>query len=203
MASAGSISTPASRSATRTSCTGRSSTRTGTSCAPNATRPACARTTMRRKTPSPPHGRRSASVARPVMARARPMSPGRMRMRAGKPSTRTIRRASSSASTNGGTPAGRTTQRPEMSRAPIRPRSCARRSRPAASATRGAGRSRRAGFRAIGSRTPMSSRRFRAASISPTGRWRTKSTITAPSSRARCFRRASPAATAMIRTARS
>ena len=43
----------------------------------------------------------------------------------------------------------------------------------------------------------------RAGSITPTGRCRTKSTITARSSRARCSRRASPAAIATTRTAAS
>ena len=83
------------------------------------------------------------------------------------------------------------------------PKTCARRSRPAASATPAAANSPRTGFRGDGSPTPMSSRRSPAASISPTGRWRTRSTITARSSRARCSPRASPAATATTRTVRS
>ena len=41
------------RSSTTTSCTGPSSIRTGISCAPNATRPACARITTRRPIASP------------------------------------------------------------------------------------------------------------------------------------------------------
>ena len=53
-ASTGFISIPTRRSSTTTSCTGRSSIRTGISCAPNAIRPACGRITMRRRTDSTP-----------------------------------------------------------------------------------------------------------------------------------------------------
>ena len=82
-------------------------------------------------------------------------------------------------------------------------RRCARRSRPAASAMRAAASSPRIGCRAGGCRTRIGSRRSGAGSIMPTGRCSTRSTTTARSSRARCSRRASPAATATSRTAPS
>ena len=59
----------------------------------------------------------------------------------------------------------------------------------------------RIGCPVSGCRIRTSFRSSAAGSIMPTGRCRTKSTIMARSSRARCSRRASPAATAMTRTA--
>ena len=113
------------------------------------------------------------------------------------------RRASSSASTSARTGHGRSIRRPAARPQARRRRRCERNSRPAASAMRGAPNLPRIGFRGDGSAIPMSSRRSLAVSISPTGRWRTKSTITARSSRARCSPKASPAATATTRTAPS
>ena len=68
----------------------------------------------------------------------------------------------------------------------LRPRACARRSRPAGSAMRGADRSPKTGC--LGGRSPtrISSRRSPKGSTSLTGRCSTRSTITARSSRARC-----------------
>ena len=68
-----------------------------------------------------------------------------------------------------------------------RPR-CARRSRPAACATRAAARFPRIGCPAGRCPTRTWSRRSRAGSTMPTGRCATRSTITARSSRARCSR---------------
>ena len=82
-ASAGSISIRMKRSATTTSCIGPSSIRIGTSCAPSATRPACTRTTTRRRTASPRGGPKSASAAKRATARARRTSPGRRIRKAG------------------------------------------------------------------------------------------------------------------------
>ena len=96
---------------------------------------------------------------------------------------------------------GRPIRRPAIRSATSRRRCCARRSRPAGSATRAAASSPRIGSRDAGCRTPTSSRRSSAGSITPTGRCSTRSTITARSSRARCSRPASPAATATSRTA--
>ena len=58
-------------SATTIHCTGRSSTRTGTSCAPSVTRPACTRTTTRQTIATRPHGPKSVSVARRATDKAR------------------------------------------------------------------------------------------------------------------------------------
>ena len=55
----GSRSIPARRSRPMTGCTGRVTARTGTACAPNATRPTCRRTSMQRPTPSIPPGPKS------------------------------------------------------------------------------------------------------------------------------------------------
>ena len=60
-----------------------SRTRTGTSCAPSVTRPACARTTTRRRTNSRRHLPKSRSAAKPAMDRVRDTPHGRARTRAG------------------------------------------------------------------------------------------------------------------------
>jgi hypothetical protein len=83
--------------------------------------------------------------------------------------------------------------------APRRPL-CAKRLKCAGAAMRAAARSRKTGCRDGRSPTPMSCRCSPTDFIRPTARCWTRSTITDRSSRARCSRRASPAATATIRT---
>ena len=98
-------------------------------------------------TASPPPGRRSASAARRVTVGDRVTSAGRASGRAGGRSARPTIRAwgSPSASTSGAMSSGRSIRRPAMRPAITRLRWCARRSRPAACATRAAARSRRTG----------------------------------------------------------
>ena len=151
-------------------------------------------------------GPRSASAARPAMARARPTSPGPTITRAGS------RSANGDERTKGllvrfderDGALGRSTREP--ARPPRRDALAlpfARRSRPADFVTRGAPRSPRMGSRPMALATPMSSRRSPTASIMPTDKWRTRPIITARSSRAGCSPRASPAAIATIPIARS
>ena len=71
--SAGFIFIPTSGLLMRTSFTGRGRRKTGTSCAPTATRPTCARITMPPPINSRHAGPRSTSAAKPVMAPARGM----------------------------------------------------------------------------------------------------------------------------------
>ena len=70
---------PGRSSSPATRCTGPASTRTGTSSAPSATRPTCARTTTRPRTATRPPGPRSTSPARPATGPAPATSPGRSR----------------------------------------------------------------------------------------------------------------------------
>ena len=152
-----------------------------------------------------PHGRRSVWAARPATARARAISPGRATSKAGGRSgnMRTSPRASPFASMSAAMSAGDTIRQPATRSAISRRRFCARKSRPAGYATRAGRSSPRIGCPVSGCRIRMSFQSSAAGFITPTGRCRTKSTITARSSRARCLRPASPAAIATIRTAPS
>jgi hypothetical protein len=79
---AGSSSIPTNASTRPIRCTGPGASRTGTTSAPSATRPICARAMTWPPTASGPPGRRSMSPARPVTGRARAMSHRRARIRA-------------------------------------------------------------------------------------------------------------------------
>ena len=109
----------------------------------------------------------------------------------------------SCASMNARVLAGRQIREPAIRCAASHPRPCARKSRLVGFAMPAAASRPRTGCRDAGCRKPIWSRRSRAGSITPTARCRTRSTITARSSRARCSRPASPAAIATIRTAPS
>ncbi len=76
---AGSICIRISGSAFATNCTGPGRRRTGTSCAPTAIRPTCARATTPRRIALPAAGRRSASAARPVTVPVPTICAGRSR----------------------------------------------------------------------------------------------------------------------------
>ena len=199
--SAGSTSTRIASSRPATRCTGPASTRTGTTSAPTATRPTCARTTTTRPAPTERRGRKSTSVARPVTARARTTSPGRSssRMHAGLDASK-------------GLPVvlderpgvtWRSTPRPATRRAPRRERRAAR-SRPARGATRGAASSTTRGIPA-----PPLGNAYRVALLDAGPLLRRRADArrglqprlvpAEPHARAR----ASPAPTATIRTARS
>ena len=139
------------------------------------------------------------------MDRALGTSAGRGRSKAGGRSARAMTRAKVcwSGSTNATVSSGRSIRTRATRAAASRPRSCARRSRPAACVTRAAASFPRSGCRGARSRTRMPSRRSRAGSTAPTGRCWTRSTTTARSSRAGCSRPASPAAIVTSRTPQS
>ena len=159
---------------------------------------------MRPRIATPRPGRRSASAARPAMGKARGMSPGRapaqlvaVRQRDDKSEGLAVRfdeRAGTVWRTDPQTARPRRNLPPALLRKEVE--------------TCGLCHARRASFQKIGCpaagcRTPMRSHRSRAGSITPTGRCRTRSIITARSSRARCSPPASPAATVTTRTAAS
>ena len=152
---------------------------------------------------SPRISPRSASAARPVTAKARTMSLGRVGGAAGGHSDglTTRKRACSSRSMSATASPGPPVRAPASRNGISHRRGCARRSRPAASATPAAADFPKTGRRDNGSRTRMWCRRSPAASTRPTGRCGTRCIITARSSRAKCSPRASPAAIAMSRTA--
>ena len=149
------------------------------------------------------HGRKLASAARPATAKARAMLPGHATSRAGgrSESMRISPKGSRCASTSAAMSPGATIRRPAtrsaMSLRPLLRKEVE---------TCGLCHARRGEFSedwvpgqwlsdthvVSGSATD---------SITPTGKCRTKSTITARSSRARCLRQASPAAIATTRTA--
>ena len=106
----------------RRRCTGPGATRPGTSCAPSATRPGCARTTTPRPTATPPPGPRSTSAARRATVPARRTSPGRRAAalvavgKRGDPEMGLL-----AASTSARTSPGRTTRPPATAAAQPRP----------------------------------------------------------------------------------
>ena len=186
---AGSTSTPTSSFRPAIRCIGPGSTRPGTSCAPSATRPSCARTTMRPPTATRPPGPRSTSPARPATVPAPPTSPGPSGSRAGCPGAKAAMTGSRSTSTSAKASTGRSIPQPATPRAARRgpaPRS----SRPAASAIPAAPRSPKAGVPASSSSTPMCRPCCSPACSRPTARCWTRSTTTPRSARARCSRRA-------------